>query len=149
MRAGEETQLWELFHGTVRSINLRDYSEEQVAAWSPQDRDMAAWAERMQQIHPFVVVCRDQIVGYSDLQDDGLVDHLFVHRDWQGRGVASVLMNEVERRAESKALKSLYAHVSLTARPLFERRGFQVEKENRVMMGSVELINFLMRRQLV
>lgn len=30
-------QIAQLFHDTVRQINLRDYSKQQVAAWSPDD----------------------------------------------------------------------------------------------------------------
>ena len=40
MYDAEADQLWRLFHATVRSVNLADYSAQQVAAWSPENRDM-------------------------------------------------------------------------------------------------------------
>ena len=152
MRAGEEEQLWRLFHGTVRSVNLAHYTEQQVAAWSPDNRDMRQWRLRMAEIAPFVALprdrARDQIVGYSDLQSDGLIDHLFVHKDWQGRGVARALMDEVIRRAKILGLEQLHAFVSITARPLFERYGFVVERKNHVDMNGTVLTNLVMQRSL-
>ena len=148
MRENEADQLWHLFHDTVRSVNVGDYSEAQVAAWSPEDRDMAQWRERMIEISPFVALDGNTIAGYSDVQDSGLIDHLFVHKNWQGRGVARALMAEVFKRAELLSLSELHAFVSITARPMFERYGFVVERENEVDMGGVVLTNYVMRRPL-
>lgn len=149
MQPGEERQLWQLFHETIRSVNLGDYTQAQVEAWSPEDRDMQVWSQRMQEIRPFVATHEDEILGYSDVQEDGLIDHLFVHHAWQGRGVATALMDEVERRADLMGLKHLHAHVSITARPLFTKRGFDVVRENRVEANGVTMTNFLMQRSLV
>ena len=148
MYDAEADQLWRLFHATVRSVNLADYSPQQVAAWSPENRDMDQWRVRMAEIAPFVALSGDQIVGYSDLQSDGLIDHLFVHKDWQGQGVARALMNEVFRRAKARGIRELHAFVSITARPVFEGYGFFVERENSVDMDGTVLTNYVMRRSL-
>ena len=147
MRDGEEPLLWQLFHTTIHTVNAADYSPAQIQAWSPADRDPIAWRARMQSVKPFVAVIDDEIVGFSDVQDDGLVDFMFVAHDRQGRGIAAALMQEVERRARLLGLESLYAHVSATAKPFFSRRGFAVENEQRVVINDVELTNYLMRRE--
>ncbi|MFT7652650.1 MAG: putative acetyltransferase [Limisphaerales bacterium] len=148
MFTGEEAALWALFHATIHSVNAKHYSPQQLAAWSPKDRDMAQWAKRMQSVAPFVVVAADEIVGFSDLQADGLVDFMFVHTAWQGRGVATLLMSEIEKRAADLELSNLYAHVSVTARPFFESQGFEVEHEQSVRANGVSLSNFYMIRNL-
>ena len=99
----------------------------------------------MRRISPFVALDDHTIVGYSDLQPDGLIDHLFVHKDWQGRGVARALMAEGFRRAEERGLTELHAFVSITARPMFERYGFRIERENQVEVNDVVLTNYIMR----
>jgi hypothetical protein len=50
MFASEETALWARFHGTIHSVNAKHDSPEQLAAWSPRDRDMAQWTKRMQSV---------------------------------------------------------------------------------------------------
>ena len=146
MAAGEERLLWRLFHETIHTVNGRDYTPEQLQAWSPEDRDMEAWTAHMQRTRPFVAVADETIVGFSDVQPDGLVDFLFVHHAYQGRGVGTQLLNEVLRRAREDRLPALHSHVSITARGLFERFGFVVDEPQTVVSRGVEMTNFLMRK---
>ena len=148
MRAGEEEVLWHLFHNTIHRVNAADYDAAQRAAWSPADRDMDSWRARLQAVAPFVAVLDGQLVGFSDLQPDGLIDFMFVHVDYQRRGVASRLMAEVERRAQARGLERLYAHVSLTAQPLFSRHGFEVVARKTVEVSGTAMDNYLMERKL-
>ncbi len=158
MAVGEEQALWQLFHETIHTVNKADYTPEQLAAWSSQDRDMVAWSLRMQEVQPFVVTVQvansenlgeaAQIVGFSDLQSDGLVDFMFVHHAWQGCGVASCLMAEIERRAERQGLARLYAHVSLTAQPFFSSHGFTLVESQTVGVRGATLSNAIMERWL-
>ena len=147
MAAGEEAVLLHLFTATIHQVNRRDYTPEQLVAWAPLKRDLSSWIERMQAVKPFVVENEvGEIVGFADLQSDGLVDFMFVAHDWQGHGIARLLMTEIEKRADKAQLPMLYAHVSKTARPFFERNGFVVEQEQSAATRGVELTNYLMRR---
>ncbi|MGJ7579232.1 hypothetical protein ACSFA3_03520 [Variovorax sp. RHLX14] len=47
---GEEASLFRVFFSAVHRVASRDYTQEQVAAWAPEDMDMSAWAERMRTI---------------------------------------------------------------------------------------------------
>ena len=70
--------LWLLFFNTVRTVNSRDYSQKQVEAWAPDNFDFDIWQQRMAGIQPFVAEIDGVIVGYTDLQASGLIDHFFV-----------------------------------------------------------------------
>lgn len=148
MRIGEEEVLWRLFHETIHRVNAADYTAAQRAAWSPADRDMDSWRARLQAVAPFVAVLDGQVVGFSDVQADGLIDFMFVHADYQRRGIAAELMAEIERRARERGLARLYAHVSLTAEPFFSRHGFQVLARKSVEVDGTAMDNFLMERKL-
>ena len=78
------------------------------------------------------------IVGIADLGPDGYLDRLYVHRDWQGRGVASALCDALPAARTT--------HASITARPFFERRGWRVVREQQVERRGVLLTNFVMER---
>lgn len=70
----------------------------------------------------------------------------FEHHEFQGCGVGSTLINEIATEATHKALSRIYAEVSITARPLFERKGFTVVKQQTVTIRGAELTNFVMER---
>ncbi|PSV59487.1 GNAT family N-acetyltransferase, partial [Photobacterium angustum] len=35
--------LWDIHFNTIRNVNLRDYSQEQVEAWAPDCLDFSVW----------------------------------------------------------------------------------------------------------
>ncbi|ASJ73303.1 hypothetical protein [Granulosicoccus antarcticus] len=72
-------ELWKLFFNTIRNINRRDYSQSQVEAWAVDSFDSEYWQKRMNGLSPFVAEIEGVIVGYTDLQSDGLIDHFFCH----------------------------------------------------------------------
>ena len=65
-----------------------------------------------------------RIAGFSDLEPDGHIDMLYVHPDFQRRGVARALLKHVEEAAQTSGLRRLYTEASITARPIFETTGF-------------------------
>lgn len=147
-RPGEEPELWKLFFHTIRTVNVRDYTPEQVSAWAPDDVGEAYWRSRIEGIDPWVCVHDGVIVGYADLQDSGYIDHFFVHHEFQGRGVGKRLFETIEAEARRQGLPELFAHVSITARPFFESRGFRVVRERKSEPRGVALTNFHMIKRL-
>ena len=100
--------------------------------------------------HYFVVAVnqKSQIVGFSSITPQGYLHNMFVHKDFQDKGVATVLLNEIERYAAVMGIKRITSEVSLTARPFFEKRGFVVEKEQKCRADKLFLTNFVMAKEL-
>jgi putative acetyltransferase len=147
-KPGEEPALWTLFFETVRTINLGNYSAEQVRAWAPDDVDEAAWAQRIAEMNPYVCEHEGLIVGYAALRKSGYVDHFYVHHAWQDRGVGKRLYATIEADARAQQLEELTADVSITARPFFESRGFRVVRAQEVVRCGVVMRNFRMVKRL-
>lgn len=145
---GEEGHLWEIFFNTVHKINIRDYSQFQVFAWAPPDLDKELWKNKIENINPYVVVNGENIIGYADLQDNGLIDHFFCDYRWQRKGVGSLLMEKIQEEAVNRSLKSLYSEVSITARPFYAAHGFEVIKNQIVEIRGAKLINYRMEKRL-
>lgn len=127
-----------LFYDTVHTVNARDYTPEQLDAWADGQVDLAAWDASFLAHTTLVAEAEGIIVGFADLADDGYLDRLYVHKDWQGRGVATALCDALPG--------ARVTHASLTARPFFEQRGWQVVKEQQVERRGVLLTNFVMKR---
>ena len=138
--------LWTLFYHTVRVINRRDYTESQVLAWAPSDFDLNSWQRTMDAIQPYIAEIEGQVVGYCDLQSDGLIDHFFCHHEYQGQGIGRDLMSFLFSQAKVQGIERLYSEVSITARPFYKKMGFTVKVQQRAEVRGETLTNFMMEK---
>ena len=88
------------------------------------------------------------MVGFSSMNEEGYLHSMFVHKDWQGKGVATRLLSEVERVAGQYGVAEITSEVSLTARTFFERKGYVVMRVQKHRASRLELTNFVMRKLL-
>jgi putative acetyltransferase len=135
-----------LFRDTVRRIARRDYTQDQVTAWAPDTIDLEARAVRHSSKPTWIAEISGTMVGFGDLEPDGHLDCMYVHADYQGRGIASRLLAEIEAAAKAQGLTRLYSEVSITARPFFERRGFRVIAPQIVRARGQEFLNYRMEK---
>jgi putative acetyltransferase len=132
-----------LCRDTVRRVNRKDYSREQVEAWAPDSLDENHWADRLRPLAVLVAEAGGRVVGFASWRPaDGYLDHLYVHADHQGEGVASALLARVEDAARAAGSTRLHSEASVTARPFFERRGFAVVAEQTVVRRGVAFSNY-------
>lgn len=134
-------QISQLFYDTVHTVNAVDYTKEQLRAWATGQLDLTAWNDSLLAHHSLVAVINNQIVGFGDITADGYLDRLFVHKDYQGQGIATALCRELENAITCDELTT---HASITAKPFFERRGYTVLKEQQVIRRGMKLTNYVM-----
>lgn len=147
-RAGDEGALLAIFRAAVRTTAARDYSAEQIEAWSPAQwtpAECERWIGRVSALHPFVAELDGAIAGYADLQDDGLIDHFYVSPDFARRGVGAALMSHLLALARERGLSAVHAHVSRTAQPFFARFGFVATAQRRPLVRGTYVPNAEMR----
>lgn len=142
--------LCQIYYNTIHSINAKDYSEEQVNAWAPWSslQKYDGWLEKLERIKPYVALSNDKIVGFAEFEPNGHIDCFYVHHEYQGCGVGTSLMNEIDSEASVKKMPRIFAEVSITAKPFFLNKGFEVVKEQVVSIRGVQLNNFVMEKWL-
>lgn len=136
--------LWEVYFSAIRKVCIKHYSKEQVEAWAPDSLKVELLHERFQKLDPFVAKINEKIVGYADIQENGLIDHFFVHGDYQAHGIGNKLMLAILDKA--KDLPSLHSEVSHTAKHFFLKFGFEVQKIQEIEIRGCMLQNNLMVR---
>lgn len=138
-----------LFTETVHTVNVHDYSPEQLEIWAPRDRSHERWERALQGHIVYIAELDNMIIGFGDITREGLIDHLFVHKDFQGKGIASALLAQLEKEARALGIKELWTEASITARPFFEKRGFCVQKQQEKLYNGLVFINYLMNKKLI
>lgn len=71
------------------------------------------------------------------------IDRLFVHKDYQGKGVATAICDRLEKSVQKKVI----IHDSITERAFFEKRGYKVIKEQQVERKGIVIVNFAMEKK--
>lgn len=135
-------RLAELFYETVHSVNARDYTKRQLDAWATGSVDTAEWDKSFRRHKTVVAVENGVIVGFGDIDGTGYLDRLYVHRDFQRRGIACAICDELERFAGGRVT----THASITAKPFFLNRGYRVVREQEVIRRGVALKNYVMEK---
>ncbi len=122
----------QLFYDTVREVNARDYSPEQIHAWAPEVPSKDFWADRFAGCQVFVVEENDRVVAFAEFENNGHIDCFYVHHKWLCQGFGSALLRHLKDEAKRRGLPSLFSEVSITAQPFFARHGFEVINESDV-----------------
>lgn len=133
-----------LFFNTVHHVNKKDYEQAQLDAWAP---DVERFIERFQVMLnrvAWVVENNEQIVGFGDMTEEGYIDRLYVHKDYQRQGVARLIFSKWLDFAKVRGLKQLTTHASITAKVPFEAFGFTVMEKQIVEKNGVKFINYKM-----
>ena len=129
-------------------MNLGDFQEiepiynlEFDDFWKPQNLK-----SELQNVSSKYIVAKEngEIVGFGDMDETGYLDRLYVHKDYQGQGVASAICDELERFAAGKTITT---HASITAKPFFLHRGYRVVRKQEVIRRGVALTNLVMEKR--
>jgi len=138
----------EVFTRSVHETCNRDYTPEQLIAWAPESPNRDSWKERFSTDQTWVYETSGQISGFMRIEEDGHIDLLYVHPQFQRQGIATALLNKLQDWASAHRVNRLYTEASITARPFFERSSFRVVQAQQVKFRGIVFDNFVMERQL-
>lgn len=151
IRKGNSSDLTEmrtLFKDTVTTVCRNDYSSDQLNAWKSGAENEERWLRVIDTQLVIVAKINGQMAGFCALDHGNYIDLLFVHKDFQHQGIARKMYTFIEQEAVIRKERLLSADVSKTARPFFEKMGFNVIKEQTVNVKGIDLINYKMEKEL-
>ncbi|ALK08594.1 GNAT family N-acetyltransferase [Blastochloris viridis] len=136
-----------IFEAAIAELAAEDYSEAQLAAWmaSLNEEELAA---RMADQLALVATVGGQVAGFAALADNRKIDLLYVHPELARQGVATQLIEALEKLAAARGASTLEVEASDTAEPFFQRRGYSPEQRNTKVLGGEWLGNTTMRKAL-
>ncbi len=149
-RPGDGAALSQVLFRSVREAALADYTVEQTEVWLPQPPG-AAWFDDRAADGRLTLVAEHAklgVVGYTDLEEDGHIDHAYCLPEVVGTGVGSKLYDALEVRARAHRMAMLYVEASEAARRMYSAKGFVVVRRHDFVRGGVAIHNFDMRKHL-
>ena len=135
-----------VFHSAVRRIANRDYTEEQVRAWSPGEFGAERWQQRTAKLEVRVAVLDNVIAGFIGFSHSGYIDLLFVAPEFARRRIAAALLLEAESALRLLGVKAAWTEASLTAHGFFQAMGYSTVREQTVCIRGVSMRNYRMEK---
>ncbi|WP_278568394.1 GNAT family N-acetyltransferase [Amedibacillus dolichus] len=139
-QASDCKELADLFYNTVHIVNAKDYTKEQLNVWATKQVDLEKWNKSLQEHFSVVALDNETIIGFGDIDKTGYLDRLFVHANYQKKGIATALCNQLEQAVQG----DITTHAPITAKPFFEKRGYKLVKEQQIERQGIFLTNYVM-----
>ena len=148
MLPSDTPMLAAIFVASIQELTGDDYSEAQQEAWAAAAEDEEAFGKRLAGQLTLIATIQNAPVGFASLKGPDHIDMLFVHPSVAGHGVASMLVDALERLAGARGAKTLSVDASDTAEPLFKKRGYTPRQRNTVTLNGEWLANTTMQKTL-
>jgi putative acetyltransferase len=137
-----------IFVAAIEELTGDDYSEAQQEAWAAVAEDEEAFGNKLAGQLTLIATIQNAPVGFASLKGADHIDMLFVHPSVAGQGVASMLVDALEKLAGARGANILTVDASDTAEPLFKKRGYVAMQRNTVTVNGEWLANTTMQKTL-
>jgi putative acetyltransferase len=125
-----------------------DYDETQQEAWASVADDEAEFGKKLAGELTLIASLENAPVGFASLKGKDHIDMLYVHPNAAGQGVASALLNALEKLAGARGATKLTVEASDNAQEFFRKRGYVAKQRNSVTINGEWLANTTMQKAL-
>jgi len=137
-----------IFAAAIEELTGDDYSSDQQEAWAAVADDEEAFGKKLGGELTLIATLRNAPVGFASLKGKDHIDMLYVHPSAAGQGVASALLDALEKLAGGRGAKNLTVDVSDNAQEFFKKRGYVAKQRNSVTVNGEWLANTTMQKTL-
>lgn len=147
-RDGDYASIARLHRQTIRNVNSKDYTDDQICAWSAKTnasrfRDSANKCKRWVAIED-----NNKIVGFCDHGLDGKFWGLYVHKNYIGKGIGSRLIKIAEDSLGKMEYKKVILKSTITAKEFYKKQGYKTLKKDLHTINDKKLEIFVMTKKL-
>jgi putative acetyltransferase len=138
-----------IFAAAIEELAGEDYSEAQQQAWAGAADDEEQFGKRLASELTLIATLKNSPVGFASLRGADHIDMLYVHPGAARQGVASMLVEALEKLAAGRGAKNLTVDASDNAEGFFAKRGYVAKQRNTVTVNGEWLANTTMQKPLV
>jgi putative acetyltransferase len=137
-----------IFVAAIEELTGEDYSQAQQEAWASAADDEEAFGKRLASELTLIATLQNSPAGFASLKGADHIDMLYVHPAATGQGVASMLIEALEKLAGGRGAKALTVDASDNASEFFLKRGYVATRRNTVTVNGEWLANTTMQKTL-
>jgi putative acetyltransferase len=141
-------EIQQLFTDTISAVCAKDYTNEQIKAWTAGVKDTERWNEKLRCQYFLLAEFNQNLLAFASLQENKHLDMFYVHKDHQNQGIANQLLDLLEMEALKNGSTCISSNVSITAKGFFEKKGFSTIAQQINVIEGIELINYKMEKPL-
>ena len=136
-----------IFASAIEELTGDDYSEEQREAWAGL-AEGEEFGKRLAADLTLIATVQNSPVGFASLRGEDHIRMLYVHPSVAGQGVASMLLDALEKLAGGRGAAKLTVDASDTAAEFFKKRGYVAKQRNSITVNGEWLANTTMQKTL-
>lgn len=136
-----------IFAASIAGLTGDDYSEAQQEAWMAAAED-EEFGKRLAADLTLIATLEGSPVGFASLRGNDHIHMLYVHPAVAGQGIATMLVDALEKLAGGRGAQSLSVDASDTAQGFFAKRGYTAQQRNSVTINDEWLANTTMKKAL-
>ncbi|WP_314945532.1 GNAT family N-acetyltransferase [Bradyrhizobium cosmicum] len=136
-----------IFTASIEELTGDDYSEAQQEAWMAAAED-EEFGRNLAADLTLIATLEGSPVGFASLRGADHIRMLYVHPAMTGQGIATMLIDALEKLAGGRGAKDLTVDASDTAQGFFAKRGYTAKQRNTVTVNGEWLANTTMQKAL-
>lgn len=136
-----------IFTASIEELTGEDYSEAQQQAWMAAAED-EEFGKRLASDLTLIATLEGSPVGFASLRGTDHIRMLYVHPAVSGQGIATMLVDALEKLAGGRGATALTVDASDTAQSFFAKRGYTAQQRNSVTINDEWLANTTMKKTL-
>lgn len=136
-----------IFAASIQELTRDDYSEAQQAAWMAA-AETEEFGKRLAADLTLIATLDGSPVGFASLRGTDHIRMLYVHPAVSRRGIATMLVDALEKLAGGRGAAALTVDASDTAQNFFAKRGYTAQQRNSITINDEWLANTTMKKTL-
>ncbi|MGY3239863.1 putative acetyltransferase [Bradyrhizobium sp. USDA 4472] len=136
-----------IFVASIQELTGDDYSEAQQEAWM-EAAETEEFGKRLASDLTLIATLDGSPVGFASLRGPDHIRMLYVHPAVSRQGIATMLVDALEKLAGGRGAAALTVDASDTAQNFFAKRGYTAQQRNSVTMNDEWLANTTMKKTL-
>src|ERR1700759_2460451 len=143
--AADTPVLAAIFAAAIEELTGDDYSEAQHEAWAAVAEDQEAFGKKLAGELPLIATLGNAPIGFASLKGKDTIDMPYVHPGVAGQGVATMLLDALEKLAGGRGAAKLTVDASDNAADFFRKRGYVAMQRNSITVNGEWLANTTMQ----
>ena len=137
-----------IFVAAIQELTGDDYGEAQQEAWASAADDEEEFGKKLAGELTLIASLKNAPVGFASLKGKDHIEMLYVHPNAAGQGVASALLDALEKLARARGAEKLTVDASDNAQEFFRKRGYVAQQRNSITINGEWLANTTMQKSL-